>query len=135
MKGLNPLVKFSSRPTATQRIRLAQETPRSPNCSLMGPLGFGTTDQVAPSHFSIRLRGGSKFEVPPTATQLVSLVHDTPERFEILVPGLGLGVIDQLVPSHVSTSVWLSGLPNAEKFHATPTATQNVALVHETAFR
>jgi len=61
----------------------------------------------------------------PTAKHSVGLAHDTPPNVEADAPaGFGLATTDQLVPSQRSTNV---SVPFA------PTATQLVALAHDTA--
>jgi len=65
----------------------------------------------------------------PTAKQLVELVQAIEENPLNVAPGgLGLATTVQEVPSQCSTSVrWISGIVKNS-----PTATQLVALVHET---
>jgi len=60
--------------------------------------------------------------------QLVSLVHDTADR-SACRPGLGLATSDHRPPSQCSINVLKSVCPAGT---ATPTAMQNVALVHAT---
>jgi hypothetical protein len=60
-------------------------------------LGLGATDQVVPSHVSMRLS-------LPTATQKCFETQDTPLRL-LNVLGFGLGTTDQVVPSQVSMRV------------------------------
>jgi hypothetical protein len=80
-------------PTATQKLVETQDTPLRELSPVPG-LGLGATDQVVPSHVSMRV-------LSPTATQKCFETQDTPLR----VPGLGLGMSDQVVPSHVSMRV------------------------------
>jgi hypothetical protein len=99
-------------PTATQKLVERQDTPLRGLPSVLG-LGLGTTDQVVPSHISTRetsVRTGGKptsVRSSPTATQKLVERQDTPPRWLLIVPGLGLGTTDQVVPSHISTRVRL----------------------------
>jgi hypothetical protein len=67
----------------------------------------------------------------PTATQLVAVAHDTPLRRELEVPTFGDTITDQVVPCHLSMSVRFVPSNATEE----PTATQFVAVAHETPFR
>ena len=71
--------------------------------------------------------------MPPTAKQLVALVHVTALSATSVPPvGVGLGMIDHLVPSHRSIRV-VAAIVVAPKVAAEPTAKQLVVLVHVTA--
>jgi hypothetical protein len=102
-------------PTAKQAVVLVQETAAPAKCG-----GVFTIDQVFPFQ-----RSAPEL---PTAKQLVTLVHDTapaPNRG-------GVFMIDQALPFHCSTSASPAvAMLGWEK----PTATQNVALTHDTPSR
>jgi hypothetical protein len=87
--------KVDSSPTAKQFVALEQATPfrsTSPSTPLGTGLGLGTIDQTDPSHRSINV----PWSPPPTAKQLVGVVHATAERPPSGGPaGLGLGETDQ----------------------------------------
>ncbi len=70
-------------------------------------------------------------EVLPMAMQNVGEVHDTVPNAPPSV-GVRLGTTVQVVPSHVSTRVKLVGVPLPT---LPPTATQNVADIHDTDAR
>lgn len=88
-----------------------------------------TIVQLVPSHCSIKVRVVAPEEELPTAKQSDSVQHETPSSVELIASlGFGLVTTDQLVPSQTSVSVPVSTVaPTA------PTATQLVALTHETA--
>jgi hypothetical protein len=123
--------------TATQKAGLVQDTPwRSAVSELPPGLGLEAMDQLVPFQVSTRVLPGS-WDVgppkPPTATQWVVLVQDTPWRLfgELVGPGLGLGVSDQLVPFQTSARV----RDSLNLLLWPPTATQWVALVQDTPSR
>ncbi len=95
--------------------------------------GLGTTDQVVPSHDSIKVvtlcEDGALLD--PAATQAVEVVHDTPSRMSPVTPGSdvgsGLGTMDQADPFHDSINVWAPAVVSAK-----PTAVQSVGPVHDT---
>jgi hypothetical protein len=123
-----------------QKLVETQDTPLS---SLNGTeavlgLGLGTTDQVVPSHISTRVNrgedrsGGVLPAAPPTATQKLVEIHETPKRSLPTVLGFGLGTTDQVVPSHVSTRVGnIGGVPPPSP----PTAVHFVAETQDTPLR
>jgi hypothetical protein len=109
--------------TATQKAGLVQDTPwRSAVSELPPGLGLEAMDQLVPFQVSTRVLKGS-WDVgwkPPTATQSVVLVQETPDNPSLA--SLGLGMTDQLVPFQVSTRV-LEGTWDAD-LRKPPTATQ-----------
>jgi hypothetical protein len=94
-------------------------------------LGLLATDHEVPSHDSMRVWGWIAVNVAPTATQVVELVQDTPSRLSASL-GSGLATIDHDVPSQDSTSVCCATTVSNVSY--TPTATQLLALVHDTLF-
>jgi hypothetical protein len=110
-------------PTAKQWVVLVHDTPKR---ELLEPAteGLATIDHVAPFIRSIKV----PFPDLPTAKQLVVLVQETLASELLDAPaGLGLATIDQLVPFQRSMSVCVP-----ELFVDWPTATQLVALTHDT---
>jgi hypothetical protein len=61
---------------------LVQDTPWRLFGELVGPgLGLGVSDQLVPFQTSARVRDSLNLLLwPPTATQWVALVQETPER-------------------------------------------------------
>ena len=114
----------SVKPTPRQSLEDEHDTPSSTPSGLAR--GVASTDQLVPFQSSANGTSEVPLEVPPTAMQLATLVHDTLARLT-MSPELAPGVwfIDQAVPFHVSMS-------EAGPALSTPTATQNVALVHDT---
>ncbi len=97
-------------PTAVQLAAEGHDTLLRPYS--MAPAGAGvvTIDQVVPSHCSTSALPETPkklFPSPPTAVQLVALVHDTPvSQLDAAVRlELGLATTDQVVPFHCSTTV------------------------------
>jgi hypothetical protein len=112
-------------PTAKQLLGLAHDTPVRMLRSVPSGLGPVASDQVVPSHCSIKF--------VPTATQLVALEHDTLSSALLYCGGLfGLGTTDQVVPFHCSTRVCWAAWSATEN---APTAKQFVTSVHETPER
>jgi hypothetical protein len=89
-------------PTATHESGETHDT----DCNELEPVGLGlaTTVQAVPSHDSTRVRSVGLGSVSPTATQLVTLLQDTPERLST-DEGRGLLMTVQAAPSHLSINV------------------------------
>jgi hypothetical protein len=111
-----------SLPTATQSVDLTHETLMSWLKLVLG-LGASTTDHVVPSQDSTSVCSIWPFAYCPTATQSLTFTQEMPESSLKVVLGSGLGSTDQVVPSHLSMRV---NVPTE------PTATQSVALKHDT---
>jgi hypothetical protein len=108
-------------------VQSLEEEHDTPSSSPSGPVrGVASTDQLVPFQSS----ANGTFEVPldvaPTAMQSASVVHDTLRRLTMSPErATGAWLIDHAVPFHVSMS-------EASWALSTPTAAQNVALVHDT---
>jgi hypothetical protein len=120
---------FTEKPTAMHRADVVHDTLRRYAARTAAGFGLATTDQSIPRHVSIKVRRNESPD-QPTATHVVAPAQDTPMRTELVGSGLGAVVTDQLVPSHFSTSVRLVPSKTTED----PTATQLVAVAHETPF-
>jgi hypothetical protein len=117
-------------PTAKQLAAPAHETS-----SRNSPAGLVTKAQLEPFHRSMNAEGVVlPFPCQPTAKQFVALVHDAPRSSLNASPSSGAGsnaaLTDQAVP--FQRSVRRCGRPTLDWL---PTATQRVALVHDTSMR
>ena len=118
-------------PTAMQKTVLRHDTPVKVVLPEAARFGVVTTDQAVPFHCSTRGPTTEETVWPPTATQNVALVHETPANDTPVDPaGMTAGTTDQAVPFHCSKKG--SG---ADGCRWSPAATQNEVLVHETALR
>ena len=93
-------------PTATQFAAVAQDTEERALWKVKR-LGLATIDHRVPFQCSTKILMAPEDRLYwPTATQVVAVVHDTPERKELtLGPGLGLVMIDHFAPFQCSTKV------------------------------
>jgi hypothetical protein len=105
------------------------DTPDSWLCDAPDGFGVATIVQLVPFQRSTNVRLTLELVKPPTAKQLVALVHDTAVRSLDDAPdGFGLATTVQLVPFQRSTNV--RPKPALKK---RPTAKQFVVLVQDTA--
>jgi hypothetical protein len=122
-------------PTATQSVESAHEAPLSP-LETPATFGLGRTDQVDPFQVSTKVwsRFDPELREDPTATQSLAAGQVTSWSRLACVPGPGLGTTDQVDPFHSSLSAE-STKGTTAKFSEYPTATQSMALVHDTPLR
>jgi hypothetical protein len=126
-KGRSTFALLKS-PTPTQSVALVHDTPvNSLDCAPAGS-GLDPSTKLVPFQRSISVWLTDEVTENPTAKQLVALVHETPlSELNDAPATFALATIAQLVPFQRSTNVRVP--PEVLKY---PTATQFVALVHDT---
>jgi hypothetical protein len=92
-------------------------------------LGLGRIDQLAPFQASTSVRVAAVSKEEPTEMHRAEVVHDTLRRSRVRAGGFGLDTTDHAVPRHVSINVCRNESP------VQPTATQLVAVGHDTPFK
>jgi hypothetical protein len=127
--SVTPVELLVEVPMPTQLDELVQDTPYRASDPFSS--GVVSIDQLVPFHNSTSIcdvghestpEMTTHSTVPPTAIQLLELVHDTLRKEFSLYSGTAVDIIDQVAPFQDSARSWLG---NSEAAPATePTATQ-----------